>query len=239
MGLLRAGGWGGLGQALQNIGQTGAQQDFVREREAMMEERSKRIAEYGDKLSRDRAQWEVKELGPEKNRMAAEGVKATEQARHDVKFDPANVDRELEAIRRETKTKTESEIEAMISTSKNGEYIRAVRNIALARQVTSPKIALQPQADGTILRIDMNAGKVLGTLNDPVSNKPIVSPKGMSEQQMALAKSYFDEGSNLIKGGEMEDGQAKLQLGREILMGKQPKEKPSPQNRPPLSTFNK
>jgi hypothetical protein len=239
MGLLSKGGWGGLGQQMVSVADQNISMDFARERDAVREQAAKRLAEHGDKLRRDSAEWEVKTLGPEKNKNIAEGVKATEQARHDVKFDPANVEAELSAFKKQAKAKSDAEIDEMIATSKNPGYIKAIRNIALARHIVDPRIVLQPQADGTVLRIDANAGKVLGTLNDPVSGNPIKSPKGMSEQQMALVKSYFDEGANLMKNGEMEEGQSKLSMGRDILMGKQPKEPTKPGDRPPLNSFFK
>lgn len=238
-GLLSAGGWAGAGKQLTEIADKNIDQRFIAERDAMAEERQKRLAEYGDQLSRNRAEWEVNTLGPDKNKVVAEGVKATEQARADVKFDPANVSREIDAIKREAKAKSDAEIESMISTSKNGDYIKAVRNIALARHIVDPRIALQPQADGTVMRIDMNSGQAIGPVVDPITKRPMMAQKGLSDSAAALAKSYFTEGEQLLKNGMEEEGAAKMAMGRDILMGRPPQEKPKPENRPPLSSFNK
>lgn len=97
------------------------------------------------------------------------------------------------------------------------------RAIAMARHIVDPNITLTPLGDGTIMRYDTRSGKALGVLTDPTTGKPLAGKKDLSESQLALAKSYFTEGEQMMKDAldpeAKAKGAARMEAGRKILMG--------------------
>lgn len=176
-------------------------QEFAKENEA---------ARHTNEMARDKARAEQAPLT----------AKAVAQAEIDTKLDPSNLSRQQEADRAERKAKGDDAIQAEIAAGTNPKLLQARKNMALASHIVDEKVSTVPSGDGRFLRLD-GKGNPLGYLKDPETGKDFVSKKNISESQLAIAKSYLDEGVKLYESGNKEEGATKMELGRKFLSGDQ------------------